>query len=729
MLFSWVLFLLIFLQRIGNKLGIPYLFLDPEYLHRVDFLSFSLLGFSLGLFSLVFQITSYILYAARFPFFAFLKRPFLVFSVNNSLFPLLFHLFFAYGLVSFRHEQATGLLFPLIHLSGYLVGLLLVALVFGLYFYLAGEGPADKLTLKIDKSLRKTIFAKVRSLTRWREAIKEKGKKRHFLTLCLSIRNTDQYPTDYEKKELLRVFDKNHLNVLLVGLLLVFFILLLGKLADNSYLQLPVAVTFSCLFTLFFMLITAGYYWLGEWHVLCLLTLFFCLGFFAESFKFFSPHHALGISYDRMQPYYTEHVNKSILTHMEKDKRRTRGLLQNWHAKFPGRENPPLVVLCVSGGGLCASLFTFRALQAMDSLLERSIMYYTTLITGASGGMLGAAYYRSLYHKAIQGAAIDLGHERWVEDLAKDKLNPVMLSLLTHDMFSFFGSTTNYEGGAYAKDRGYAWEEKVNRDTRGLLDRTIGDYKLPEYRAEIPMMLLAPTIVNNGTALYISPQGVSYMPYIQRTYGSTPLHAGVDFSSFFEENQSASLRFLTALRMNATFPYIMPYVALPTTPPMQIMDAGMHDNSGIQDALKFLHTFESWLETHVSGVLFLVVRGNPGGDAWEGRDLSASSWLTEPITLLYDNIPSIQSTANRFQLAAWRSRVDFPVQFVYFFYEGPGTSSGAADKEGDIALSWHLTRAEKQKIRRSIGSTNNQKQLEKLTHLLEGVSTKPMKEE
>ena len=243
-LFSWVLFLLIFLQRIGNKLGIPYLFLDPEYLHRVDFLSFSLLGLSLGIFSLVFQITSYILYAARFPFFAFLKRPFLVFSVNNSLFPLFFHLFFAYGLISFHREQATGLPLTLINLSGYLAGVLLVALVFGLYFYLADEGPADKLTRKIDKNLRRTILAKVRSLTRWREAAKEKGKKRHFLTLCLSVRRTDQYPTDYDKKELLRVFDKNHLNVLLVGLLLVFFVLFLGKLADNSYLQLPVAVTF-----------------------------------------------------------------------------------------------------------------------------------------------------------------------------------------------------------------------------------------------------------------------------------------------------------------------------------------------------------------------------------------------------------------------------------------------------------------------------------------------------
>ena len=455
-----------------------------------------------------------------------------------------------------------------------------------------------------------------------------------------------------------------------------------------------------------------------------MLILFLCLGFFAEPFKFFSPHHALGISYDHTQPYYTEHVNKSILMHMEEDKRRTRGLLRNWRAKFPKKEKPPLVVLCVSGGGLCASLFTFHALQAMDSLLERSIMHYTTLITGASGGMLGAAYYRSLYHEGTQGAAVDLGHERWVNDLAKDKLNPVMLSLLTHDIFSFFGSTTDYEGGAYAKDRGYAWEEKVNRDTRGLLDKTIGDYKLPEYRADIPMMLLSPTIVNNGTALYISSQGVSYMPHIRRTYGSMPLHAGVDFTSFFEENQSTSLRFLTALRMNATFPYIMPYIALPTDPPMQIMDAGMHDNSGIQDALKFLHTFEPWLEAHVSNVLFLVVRGNPGGDAWEGRELDASSWLTEPITLLYNNIPSMQSTANRLHLAAWQQRVDFPVQFVYLFYEDPDASSGAASEGKDIALSWHLTRTEKQKIKRSIGSTNNQRQLERLAQLLEGAPTR-----
>ena len=38
-----------------------------------------------------------------------------------------------------------------------------------------------------------------------------------------------------------------------------------------------------------------------------------------------------------------------------------------------------------------------NALQRIDSLMNGRLMQQTVLINGASGGMLGAAYYRELY--------------------------------------------------------------------------------------------------------------------------------------------------------------------------------------------------------------------------------------------------------------------------------------------------------------------------------------------
>lgn len=719
-LLSWVLFSLIFIRSIGNVLGVPYLFLSPEYLHQVNFLSFSLLGAAIGLFSLVFQIITYILYASRFPFFGLLKRPFLKFSVNNSFFPLLFHGFFVCAMLSFQRGQSTKTIDMLEYTGGYLAGVFFVILFFWWYFYLVDRGPLENFSEKINRGLRQTILAKIRAIAQLREAKKEKGKERYFLTERFALKNTRQYPSRYDKKALLRVFDKNHLNVLLVGIMLSFLLIFFGKFIDNHYFHFPAAVNFVLLFTLFFMLMGSVYYWLGEWHIILLLIAFVFWGLFGERLDVLRSYRAMGIDYQHTQSYDILSVNENIAAHVTEDKQRTLEILTNWHNKFVSADKPPMVLICVSGGGLCASLFTLHALQAVDARLQKSIMHYTMLITGASGGMLGAAYYRALYHEHARGESIDMSSNTWGENIAKDKLNPMLLSLLVDDIFSFSRGKITYRGQVYTKDRGYAWEEKVNKDTQGMLNGTMADYRAAEYQAEIPMIILSPTIVNSGAKLYISSQGVSYMPYLQQTYSRTPPNAGIDFHAFFEENHSSSLRFLTALRMNSTFPYIMPYVSLPTEPVIQVMDAGMHDNFGIQDALKFLYTFEAWMEQHVSSIIFLVVRSNPSGDVVEGRALGPFSWLTEPIALLYKNIPSMQSIANYQQLARWRAQTSLPVEFVYLSYEPPRMSSAAENTRDnqDISLSWHLTPLEKKKVTESLKTNRNQRALEKIARAL-----------
>ena len=713
--FSWLLFLLIFTGKVGGVLGIPHLFLHPEYLHEINFLSFSLLGASIGLFSWVFQITTYILYAARFPFFGWMRRPFLAFSINNALFPLFFHIFFICAIVGFQQKQTPLFIHALEHVGGYFAGVLCVIFLFGSYFYWADRRPVGGLTERIDRGLKRTLVAKVRAITRFREAEKQKSKKRYFLSDRFTVKNTQQYPRSYDKKKFLRVFDRNHFNILWVGLLPFLCLLLLGRFADITYFYFPAAVNFVLLFTIFFMLMGSAYYWLGEWYVSLFLVIFFLFALLGERTNLFHTHRAFGLDYTRAQPYYADFVGERIAEHVEDDKNQTREMLDHWRSKFAPDQKPSLVLMCVSGGGLCASLFTLRALQEMDARLQKSIMHHTALITGASGGMLGAAYYRALFHRSLQGLPVDLGEEKWCENIAKDKLNPILLSLLVDDIFSFFRGTFQHEGSVYAKDRGYAWEQKVNEDTEGLLDKTIGYYSALEHKAVVPMMIFSPTIVNSGAKLYIASRGVSYMPHLQRTYSRTQPHAGIDFYTFFAENKSASLRFLTALRMNSTFPYIMPYVELPTQPSIRVMDAGLHDNFGIQDAVKFLDAFEPWLLQNVSSVFFLILRSNPRGDTLDGRILGGGlSWLTEPITLLYKNIPNMQTMSNYRQLYMWRDKAEVPVRFFYLSYEDPNDNS----EREDISLSWHLTPREKEKVIKSLQTPDNKAALDRLTEAL-----------
>ena len=67
-----------------------------------------------------------------------------------------------------------------------------------------------------------------------------------------------------------------------------------------------------------------------------------------------------------------------------------------------------LVLINTSGGGHRSATFTMSVLQHLDSITQGGIMQKTFLINGASGGMIGAAYFRELYLRRQQGKNIHL---------------------------------------------------------------------------------------------------------------------------------------------------------------------------------------------------------------------------------------------------------------------------------------------------------------------------------
>ena len=65
--------------------------------------------------------------------------------------------------------------------------------------------------------------------------------------------------------------------------------------------------------------------------------------------------------------------------------------------------------------------------------------------------------------------------------------------------------------------------------------------------------------------------------------------------------------------MNATYPYILPSVWLPTHPVIDVMDAGLRDNYGQETSLRFLHVFKDWINENTSGVLIIQIRAMQKG--------------------------------------------------------------------------------------------------------------------
>ena len=123
------------------------------------------------------------------------------------------------------------------------------------------------------------------------------------------------------------------------------------------------------------------------------------------------------------------------------------------------------------------------------------------------------------------------------------------------------------------------------------------------------MLYLTPSIINDGRRLLISSQGVSYMmiaPIGTEKQNSVEIDV-VDFGKLFANQDASDLQYLTALRMNATYPYILPNVLLPSEPGIEVMDAGFRDNYGILSATRFLQVFKDWIHENTSGVVLLQI--------------------------------------------------------------------------------------------------------------------------
>ena len=90
LLLCWILLIAMITGNFGKYLGIPYLFLDPEYLNKVNFTSFFIIGAVLAGFTVAFHITCYIVDGHRFSFVGALSKPFTKFALNNSILPVIF---------------------------------------------------------------------------------------------------------------------------------------------------------------------------------------------------------------------------------------------------------------------------------------------------------------------------------------------------------------------------------------------------------------------------------------------------------------------------------------------------------------------------------------------------------------------------------------------------------------------------------------------------------------
>lgn len=722
MMLYWVILFGFITQSFSKRFGIPYLFLDPEYLGKVDVVSFFIVGIACGVFIMAFNISSYILNSFRFPFLASLSKTFQKYTFNNFIIPSVFVLIYIIEIVQFQYfSQFKSPLEIGINILGFLAGIFLVVGFTLRYFLLTNKDIYKLFGVEhadaVSANEKELLAKRKRSRNRKKKSGDTKvWRVETYLVMPFNtrlVRNTDHY----KQYMLQSVFKQNHINAAVMELIVFSVFILLGLFREYKSFQIPAAASVMLLFTMFIMLSGVFRFWLRSWANTAIIVTFILLNYVSQ-FEFFNQRNkAFGLDYKQPRREYSiESLAASIdSTQIRTDHQETVSILEKWKQNWAlkGVDKPKMVIINVSGGGLRSSLFTFRTMMALDSVLNGQLMNHTRLISGSSGGTIGASYYRGLYldeRPALMSAVATTAPD-YLDAISRDLLNTTAFSFMVSDAFL---NMQSFEDGnnSYYKDRAYAFENQLNENLGNVLNHRLGYYRKPELDAEIPMMIISPTILNDGRALMISPVGISYMLQNPITASGTldPVPDAIEYTRFFGANNPLNTQFTSVLRMNATFPYIMPSASLPTQPPVEVMDAGIRDNFGILNSVRFLFEFREWIKNNTGGVVFIQIRDTNKKSRLQNTSLSTIlQKLTAPVRNVTGNFILMQDYMQDDYLKYMQAWLECEFDFVQF---------QLPQMDEKIALSWHLTEKEKQFLKYAVFTPENKESLKRAGTLL-----------
>jgi len=711
----WVLLFAFVGGFLADNYGLSYLFLTPEYLDRVNFVSYFLVGLSGGLFIMAFHISSYIYYSYRYTFLATLSRPLWKFSINNSVIPILFILFYMYRVIDLLINEGFSASSIFLNVLGLVAGGLFMVMFSFTYFIRTLktlEVPEDGTESKRSRALKP-----LQKLIQPGRKIGSRSNTHinYYMRSPFSIKLT-RHAEHYGKKALLETIQQHHFSASIYFVILIMLVIGLGLVGEIDLFTIPAGATVFLIFSLYLMITGAFYTRLKTWTVTIGLVVLLVLNYISGFDRFASKNYAYGLNYNTELAEYSYPRLESMTTDsiVAYDKKQALEVLENWKSRQKG-EKPKLVLLNLSGGGLRSAMWVTKVLQEIDKSTKVNFYTQIHMMSGSSGGMLGAAFVREVEYRHRYGITdISPNSDTLLTLMGKDLLNPVTFTMAVNDLFFRF-KNVEYGPYTYPKDRGYSFDKSFNRHTLGFLDRKYDEYKNLEHDAEVPLMILSPTIVGDGRKLLMSTQGVSYLSFT-RPYagvGRTKEHGAVEFMRLFDTQDAGNLSFLTALRMSASFPYITPLVNLPSEPGIEVIDAGVRDNEGFEHSLRYIFSFEEWIAENTSGVIVVQIKANRANEIPIAHDrVTKLDKLTLPIGGVFKSFHNLQIYNKSLLMELSRNELEIPIDLVRF------SLINDAEEEEDVSLSWHLTNQEKSNIISTFGDSVNQHALKGLLQAL-----------
>ncbi|MEM9100341.1 MAG: hypothetical protein AAGC79_17670 [Pseudomonadota bacterium] len=400
--------------------------------------------------------------------------------------------------------------------------------------------------------------------------------------------------------------------------------------------------------------------------------------------------------------------------------------LEAWKKRVaPNGGKPKMLMMATSGGAYRASFWTAIVLDhlARDERLG-SMLQNVRLVTGASGGMVGGAYFTAMMNEdeaegdGVTGEGKGSILERITKDiydvqksssrvadnvypyqknypLQRDSLSAVAQQMVQRDIPRLFMT------GVQQIDRGTVLEDQwwtLNKTFHAIYDDEKAGLK--------PSIVFSPMLVETGQPLLIGNLDMKAFPVTDRE------ERAVFFDWFKDTREAFALK--TAVRLNAAFPYIAPASALPTEPYRRVVDAGYYDNYGVDLAVSYLSQPEirNWLIANTSGVMLMQIRAFPftkPGDEQPGTVARGLQWLTTPM----EGIGAARGATMRFRNSQSLRRAES----LYFLQAGAGfLQSVVFEVESNTSLSWYMPKRELDDMLGDKGMANDDNQ-EALTQL------------
>ena len=703
----WVFLFAVLFGWVANGFGALHLFLEPEYLGKESFTSHLIVGLAFGAFLFAYMVSIYINESYRFPFIVYHKRPFFLFTFNNLLIPGLFLAVYLSRFVTYHLALRGDVWQVALITSGLVAGMGLMFLLSSAFFF----SPHSIMT-HVSEKLEEGIVGKENRRNRWvilgkaRDTLRFPEHTGHYLVFPFRWKKPQPHQPAH-LREIIRILNQNHGKILLLQILIFSFFALLGLMDNRPVMQIPAGASLLMILAFSMLIMGALTFWFRRAGFTLVVVLGLAVFFYSKSDALREKNQAFGLDYGAAPAEYSAAALARLAdpAFAAADRSQALAALESWKRTYQRvhgpQAKPRLVLVCASGGGLRSAYWTFSVMQALDSLSGGEVSQQTRLMTGASGGMIGLAYYRELLFRQQQGEALTLSDPAYGSRISGDMLNRIFLRMFTDLLLP----NRQVQVGAHRYDRetGFAFDDQLAQNLPEFAGRRLSDYAPLEQRGVIPQLVLTPTIINQGRKLYISSSPVAYLTQprqISAQYASK--FSGVEFRRLFANQQADSLLMTTALRMNATFPLVLPVVELPSEPAMRVMDAGAIDNYGTQTAVRYLYEFRDWFARNTSDVLLIQIRDNTRQDPI--RDLKPGPvWLSkygQPLQGGLYSMVEAKDMSNDYLLEFVKSWYRGKVEVLPFEYPKEISPEPAS-------LSWHLTEREKGNIYQSLGTELN----------------------